>query len=317
MTLQEIASMIRGAKGVSHKRDIAPILARLNLGAASTIPVGDDCAAIPDGDGFLLLAIEGFMPEFVAADPHFAGYCGVMVNLSDIAAMGGRPLAVVDAIWCTDEVRSGPILSGLAQASASYNVPIVGGHTNTRAGANLLSVAVLGRAKNLLTSFNAQPGQKIIAAIDLRGRMRDPAPYWDASTSAEPARLRADLEILPEIADAKLCSAAKDISMAGVLGTALMLLEASGLGGTLEPSTIPRPREIPLERWLLAFPSFGYILSVPTETSDEVIVKFNSRGIAAATIGTTDTSCVVRLRDGLQETTLWNFANTALVGCAA
>ena len=35
--------------------------------------VGDDCAAIPDGDGYLLLAIEGFINDFVAADPWFAG----------------------------------------------------------------------------------------------------------------------------------------------------------------------------------------------------------------------------------------------------
>lgn len=317
MTLDEIASMIRGAKGVAHKRDIAPILARLNLGAASMIRVGDDCAAIPDGNSFLLLAIEGFMPEFVAADPTFAGYCGVMVNLSDIAAMGGRPIAVVDAIWCADDNQAGPILAGLASASNRYGVPLVGGHTNTRAGTNLLSVAVLGRAKNLLTSFDAKPGQKIIAAIDLRGRMRDPAAYWDASTSAEPSRLRADLEILPAIADEKLCSAAKDISMGGVLGTALMLLEASGLGAALEPSFIPRPPEMPLERWLLAFPSFGYILSVPEQNADEVIEKFANRDIAAAVIGTTDASYIVRLRDGARETALWNFADTALVGCAA
>jgi AIR synthase-related protein len=317
VTLDQITAMLRDAKGVAHKRDIAPILSRLNLGAANTIPVGDDCAAIPDGDGFLLLAIEGFMPEFVAADPLFAGYCGVMVNLSDVAAMGGRPIAVVDAIWSADDAHAAPVLAGLAQASARYGVPVIGGHTNTRAGANLLSVAILGRAKNLLTSFDAKPGQRIIAAIDLRGRMRDPAPYWDASTSAEPSRLRADIEILPHIADAKLCVAAKDISMAGVVGTTLMLLEASRLGGVIALNKIPRPSEIPLERWLLAFPSFGYLLSVPAENSFAVIEQFTNRGIAAAEIGTTDSSRIVRLQEGVQETTLWRFADSALVGCAA
>jgi len=317
VTLGEISAMLRDAKGVAHKRDIAPVLARLNLGAAGAIQVGDDCAAIPDGDGFLLLAIEGFMPEFVAADPHFAGYCGVMVNLSDVAAMGGRPVAVVDAIWSEDESQAAPILAGLAQASARYGVPVIGGHTNTRADTNLLSVAILGRARNLLTSFDAKPGEKLIAAIDLRGRMRDPAPYWDASTAAEPARLRADLEILPQIAEAKLCAAAKDISMAGVLGTTLMLLEASGLGGVIEPHKIPRPPEIPLARWLLAFPSFGYLLSAPSETSTAVIDRFTSRGIAAAEIGTTDASRIVRLSESGEDVKLWSFVDTALTGCAA
>src|SRR5258707_1510679 len=66
---------------------------------AGAIRLGDDCAAIPDNDGFLLFAGEGMLESFVADDPWFAGYSAVMVNLSDIAAMGGRPLAIVDILW--------------------------------------------------------------------------------------------------------------------------------------------------------------------------------------------------------------------------
>jgi len=317
MTLDAIIQMLRAAKGLAHKTDIAPVLARLGLGASSTIPVGDDCAAIPDGDGFLLLAIEGFMPEFVAADPHFAGYCGILVNLSDVAAMGGRPIAVVDAVWSAGTVQAEPIMAGLAEASARYGVPVIGGHTNTRAAANLLSVAILGRAKSLLTSFDAKPGETIVAAIDLRGRMREPAPYWDASTMAPPGRLRDDLEILPAIAEQKLASAAKDISMAGVIGTALMLLESSRLGGLIDINAIPRPASIPLERWLLAFPSYGYLLSVRSENVATVIAMFDACGISAAAIGSTDSSRIVRLSDNAGEKMLWRFEDDALVGCAA
>jgi AIR synthase-related protein len=307
--------MLRDSKGVGHKLDIAPVLARLGLGAASPIPVGDDCAAIPDGDGFLLLAIEGFMPEFVAADPYFAGYCGVMVNLSDIAAMGGRPIAVVDAIWSRDAAQADPMLAGLLEASRRYGVPIIGGHTNTRAGAGQLAVAVLGRAKNLLTSFDATGGEAIIAAIDMRGRMREPALYWDASTGAMPEQLRGDLEILAEIADFGLCRAGKDISMAGVVGTALMLLEASGLGGIIDIGAIPRPDHIPLGRWLLAFPSFGYLFSVSHDNLENIIDRFVTRGISAAVIGSTDQSGIVRLRDGADEAVLWQFEAASLIGC--
>jgi AIR synthase-related protein len=317
VTLEAITDMLRGAKGLAHKSDIAPILARLGIGAGDAVAVGDDCAAIPDGDGFLLLAIEGFMPEFVAADPHFAGYCGVMVNLSDVAAMGGRPIAVLDAIWSADDAQAAPVLRGIAEASARYGVPVIGGHTNTRAGTNLLSVAILGRAKKLLTSFDAKPGDSIIAAIDLRGRMRDPAPYWDASTCASPAMLRADLEILPTIAEEQLACAGKDISMAGVIGTALMLLEASRLGGWLDVNVIPRPPSVSLERWLLVFPSFGYLISTRSENADSVISRFTRRGIAAAEIGRADESRIVTLRDRDHETVLWRFQDDALVGCAA
>jgi selenophosphate synthetase-related protein len=105
--------------------------------------------------------------------------------------------------------------------------------------------------------------------------------------------------------------------MAGTIGTALMLLEASRLGAVIDINAIPRPAHIPLERWLTAFPSYGYLLSVPPENTEAVLAKFHARNIAAATIGTTDASRIVRLRDGKQEATLWRFTETNLIGCAA
>ena len=69
---------------------------------------------------FLLrFAIEGLVEDFVAAMPWFAGYSAVMVNLSDIAAMGGRHIAVVDAIWSAGAEQAEPILQGMAAASAA------------------------------------------------------------------------------------------------------------------------------------------------------------------------------------------------------
>ena len=103
IALAELAAALRASRGFTAKRDIAAVAARLGVSMSSVVPVGDDCAAIPDGDGFLLLAIEGFMNEFVAGDPWFAGWCGVMVNVSDVAAMGGRPIAVVDAVWAASD----------------------------------------------------------------------------------------------------------------------------------------------------------------------------------------------------------------------
>ena len=141
LDIQALARQIRDGRGLGHKRDIDAVVARLGLGSRhAAVPVGDDCAAIPDGDGHLLLAIEGFLDSFVAADPYFAGYCGIMVNLSDVAAMGGRPLAVVDALWSRNAAAADPILAGLRDAATLYGVPVVGGHTNTRADAGNLAV---------------------------------------------------------------------------------------------------------------------------------------------------------------------------------
>lgn len=53
--------------------------------------------------------------------------------------------------------------------------------------------------------------------------------------------------------------AAKDVSMAGVVGTAGMLAEASGTGAELDISAIPRPADAEMGSWLTCFPGFGML----------------------------------------------------------
>lgn len=319
--LAELAAELRESRGVAHKRDIDALVRTLAdtvvpTDAPMAVPVGDDCAALPDGDGYLLFAIEGFINEFVAAEPWFAGWCGVMVNVSDVCAMGGRPLAVVDALWSAGEANGQAILEGLAAASRAFGVPVVGGHSNARADRSQLAVAVLGRANKLITSFDARPGDVLLAAIDLRGRYRDRFPHWDAATRAEPARLRGDIALLAQIAEAGLYAAGKDVSQAGVIGTALMLLECSGCGAVIDVTRVPRPADAGLSRWLLStFPSYGYLLACKPQQVDAVIARFAARDIACAAIGRCDDTGVVRLSDGRVEEPAWDFAVSPLIGC--
>ncbi|MFD1701957.1 sll0787 family AIR synthase-like protein [Methylopila henanensis] len=314
--LETLAAALRDGAGLAAKADIARAAGRLGLSGASAVPVGDDCAAIPDADGFLLFAIEGFMNAFVEKDPWFAGWCGVMVNLSDVAAMGGRAVAVVDALWAAGEADAAPVLAGLKAAAAAYGVPIVGGHTNLACDRGQLSVAVLGRAKALLTSFDARPGDRLIAAIDLRGRYREPFDNWEAATDAPPERLRGDLALLAEIAEAGLARAAKDISQAGLVGTAAMLAECSGVGVRVEVAAAPRPPEAPLARWLRSFPSFGFLLAASAENVGAVVARFAARGIAAADVGSVTAGGLVEIADGDERATVWDLTQSPLLGCA-
>lgn len=330
--LQALVASLRASRGFAHKGDISAVLRCLNpatdAGAAGTaMPNGDDCAALPDGaGGWQLLAIEGLVQDFVTASPWFAGYSAVMVNLSDVAAMGGRPVAVVDALWSQGEAQAAELLAGMRAACERYGVPLVGGHTNLRSGAGQLAVAVLGHARQLISSFAARPGDRLLMAVDLRGHWHDPYPFWNASTEAPPARLREDLALLPALAEAGLCDAGKDISMAGALGTALMLLECSGVGARIGLDRLPRPGSVPdwhaggeaadaaRLRWLSAFPSFGYLLSVRPERADAVARRFAARGIACEDIGavTAEQRVVLSLAEAgggtPQEAELWDLA---------
>ena len=311
---ERLARTMRGAASVAAKADIGFVAERLSL-AGAAIPVGDDCAAIPDGDGHLLLAIEGFINGFVAADPWFAGWCGVMVNLSDIAAMGGRPLAVVDAIWADGEGAAAEVLDGLKAAARAYGVPIVGGHTNLRNAHGQLAVAVLGRAgPRLLTSFDAKPGDILVLAADHRGAYREPFDNFQAALDAPPQRLRGDLALTAEIAERGLARAAKDVSQGGVPGTAIMLAESSDVAIDLDLDAIVPPPGVTHERWLRTFPSYGFLLAVAPGALATVLSLFHGRNLHAAAIGAVKAGSEVSLISGDRRALLRDYKADRLLG---
>lgn len=253
------------------------------------ISLGDDCAAIPDeaSGGYLLFAAEGMLDSFVEDDPWFAGYSAVMVNLSDVAAMGGRPVAITDIIWSGKNEVTKEVWQGMKAASEAYQVPIVGGHTTQNSdGKSHLAAAILGRAgERLLTSFDAVAGDRLLIAIDMRGSYRDGKPFWNASTTSTAQHLQQTLDLLPQIAEQGLAMACKDISNGGIIGTLAMLCECSGVGVDVCLDHLPVPENTEMLKWLTSFPSFGYLLAVKEEDSLQIEALFFSHQITVADIG--------------------------------
>lgn len=294
---------------IRGKLDIAAATRSLGLGADTAGRPGDDAAALPrPGGGWDLFAGEGFIPGFVEADPWFAGWCGVMVNLSDIAAMGGRADALINALWAPNIAAAAPLLAGLRAASEAYGVPIVGGHTNLRSPGLGLSVSVTGRARRLISSFAARPGDALIAAIDHRGSYRN-FDNFCAALNVPAQRLRGDLQLLPDLAEAGLVGAGKDISQGGVIGTSLMLAECSDCGFDVDLGAVPVPDGIPLNRWLRSFPSFGFLLSVRPDHAAAVCARFAACDITAAVIGWATPSPQVALLAGSDRAIFWDHAS--------
>lgn len=309
--LASLVTRLQHSLSLQHKQDIQTAAQAL---PASSIPIGDDCAAIPDGDGYLLLASEGILPQFLDTDPWFAGWSAVMVNISDIAAMGGTAIALVDTLWSQSSQETVDIWAGMKAAAQAYNVPIVGGHTNCHSVYNALSVSVLGRATHLITSFNAQPGDVLLVATDFRGKPHARYPFWDAATTADSGRLRSQLAILPYLAAAGLCDAGKDISMGGIVGTLLMLLETSRCGAVLDLDRIPCPPALSLERWLVSFPSFGFLLSVRPSHVVTVQTCFAQQGLVCQAVGEVQAGHQLVLQSGKEAIVFWDFAHQKLTG---
>lgn len=306
-TLEALADRLRAHPSIRSKLAIAGATRGLGLTASAPGRPGDDAAVLPRGEGFDLLAGEGFIPAFVADDPWFAGWCAVMVNLSDIAAMGGRATALVDQVWAPDAAAATPLLQGMRDASAAYGVPLVGGHTNFAAPALTLAVSVLGRARAIISSFDARPGDRLVAAMDHRGAYRN-FDNFCAALDAPHARLRADLGILPELAESGLVRAGKDVSQGGIVGTALMLAECSGVGIEIDLAAVTPPPGVALERWLRSFPSFGFLLSVSPDVAPTVIDRFAAQGLAAAGIGEVVAGSAVALSDADRRAVFWDHA---------
>ena len=304
--LEQLTVKLKQSLGIIQKQDIQLASKILELQTDSKIQVGDDCAAIADADGYLLLAAEGIWHVLVETDPWFAGWCAVMVNISDIAAMGGKAIAIVDTIWTDDDAKAVPLLEGMKAASQAFNVPIVGGHTNFRSAYNALSVAILGRAKKLISSFTAQPGDLLVVAIDFEGEMHPQFPFWNAATKAKPYRLQENLDILPYLAKHNLCNAGKDISMGGIIGTLLMLIEASECGAILDLDSIVCPNTVNLETWLLCFPSYGFLLSVLPKNLDKVKQQFINKNISCFVAGEVTEGSQLILKTNQQSSSFWN-----------
>jgi uncharacterized protein len=309
------ADNLRRTRGLYAKADVSVAAQRLGVSGESVVPVGDDCAAIPEHDGWLLFSTEGFANEFVAGDPWYAGWCGVAANVANVAAMGGRAIAVVDSIWSPSDVHADPVLRGLRDAASAYCVPIVGGHTNLQSDRSQLSVSILGRTRHLLSGFEAAAGEKLVAAFDLRGRFREPFNHWDAATSTPAERLRGDLDLLPRLAEEGLSRAARDIGQGGLVGTAAMLAECSGVSVEIDLDAVPRPEGVPDARWMQTVPSYGFLLSVQPRHVEAVLASFRRRSIAAGEVGRVMPGSSLKLRSGGHMEIIWDLAREPLTGC--
>ncbi len=309
--LPALAGRLRRLPGLTGKADIQTPAAAFphqpfaDLGPAAAL--GDDAALLPKAESPLLLACEGLHPALVADDPWFAGWCGLLVNLSDIAAMGGTPMAVVNSLWCRNAAHGERILAGLRRASEVFGVPVVGGHTNLQSPYDALSVAVLGIATGpVLSARAARPGDHCHLLVDPAGAFRGASLCWDGATDAEPIRLRRQLALMADLAADGSVHAAKDISMGGLVGTAAMFCEAAGCGLGLDLAAIHPPEGVALEPWLTCFPSFGFLLAARPEQETRLSERVQAcGGLRLERVGTFSAERRLVIRQGEREELIW------------
>ena len=292
--LQEVVDQARRHPGLLGKGPIGLVAEAFGPTDWLSGP-GDDGAVIADGTGSLIVGGEAMLPRFVEADPFSTGVSAVLTNVNDLCAMGAWPMAIVDTVVGPEAVAR-RVLEGLRHGSELYRVPVVGGHLTISDGPAAVSAFGLGRAGALL-SVRAAAGQVLLVACCLDGTMRPDFPFF-SSLPARGGLVAEDVRLLPRVAETGACVAAKDVSMAGLLGSLAMLLEFGRLGACVDLDALPRPAGVPLPQWVVAFPAFSFLLCAPPERVADCRRPFLERGLSCEPVAVLDGSGELRVRLG-------------------
>jgi hypothetical protein len=311
--LQALARTVRDHPGVTAKAEIG-LVSDVFPSTDWLAGPGDDGAVVTDQGVSLVVGGEAILPSFVAADPYGAGVAAVTTNVNDLAAMGAWPLALVDTVTGPREVIR-RVLEGMRWASGLYDVPVVGGHMTVTEGPPGLSAFGLGRADFPLSAQAAASGQSLMLGCCLDGQMRPDFPFFP-SFDERGTKLAGDVRLLAEGAESGWVAAAKDVSMAGLVGSLAMLLECNRLGVSLDLDALPVPAGVTLERWITCFPCLSFLMCVPPGREEDCLGAFGLRGLAVATVGTLDDTGLLRLNSAGQTETVFDLSAESVTNLA-
>lgn len=224
--------------------------------------MGDDCAVIGPYEGKVLLVTTDLLLQDVhfilpRTSPEVIGRKAVIVNLSDIAAMGGEARHLFMSLAAprsTDVDILHSMYRGVKSVCGDYGVNILGGDTSASSEGIFVSVTVIGEAKEeeVLYRSGSGPGDRIYVT----GTLGDSAAGLklikeEVTGPDEVAALLKDAHNLPVpfleagrmIARSGLASAMIDLSD-GLLSDLQHICEASGVGACLSRSALPLSAEV-------------------------------------------------------------------------
>jgi uncharacterized protein len=293
LDFKTLINSIRNFEGIKRKnmiKDVTDLLKdSYNIAGKTVLGFGDDASAIDIGNHqLILLAADGMWGKLMDADPWWAGYCSVLVNVNDIAAMGGIPLGMTNVLSTQNPEICREIMNGINEGVKKFGVPMVGGHVHPDTPYNSLDVSITGIVgkEDVITSGGARVGNQVIIAIDLDGKTHEKFPLnWDTTTFKSSKLVQDQIAAMNRIARRHLVTAGRDISNPGTLGTLGMLLEASGVGASIELEKIPRNDSVDWDDWLKLYPGAGFVFTTTKANVDECIELLEEVNISSNVVG--------------------------------
>ncbi|MFX1261593.1 MAG: AIR synthase related protein [Promethearchaeota archaeon] len=303
--LEDIIQILNEFEGISRKYVLPAIIGKLrsaSFNGTQEHGLGEDSAAIStSSDDVVLLTTDAIVEELCLHHPHAAGFNAVLATVMDIYAAGGTPTSFAVALSYSDDKIGEQLLEGLIDGSQSFRVPIVRGHTSPQSRLTYVVGSATGtvRKEHLLTAGGAESGDALVLLFDKVGQRG--ASYrlgWDSVTGHSSEYVVKRLTVMNELAGENLLNASKDISVAGLVGTAGMMLEYSGKGGIIDIDAVDvtRPQSIGLTDWIRMYISLGFLVAASESNLKRIVKIAEAHDMTATKIGSVDDSTSLRLR---------------------
>ncbi len=224
--------------------DDRDLLARVQavIGREQTL---DDCAVIPLGDKYLVATTDMLheTTDFPAGMTGWQmGWMAVAVTISDIAAMGADPKAVLLAVGLDDPDRLLPIMEGAHDCCNAFGAELVGGDLDAHTELTIVSSGLGTVApERLVRRTGARPGD-VIAVTGRLGEAQAALEGYEYLTKEL-------LEPQPRVAFGRALARAGVTAMMDISdGLALSLYDlqaAGGYGFAVDTHRLPLPSGVP------------------------------------------------------------------------
>ncbi|MBO7186535.1 MAG: thiamine-phosphate kinase [Alistipes sp.] len=273
-------------------------------------PIGDDCTVLDMGDDALVISTDMLIEDVhflrSASSAEEIGHKSLMVNISDVAAMGATPIATLLSLSLPETAQGEwmeGFMRGYHEASSKHGMALVGGDTTASRDKIAINVVAIGRApkQNIKRRSAAQVGDVVCVTGKLGTSSKGLVDimFGDLNTTAAKAHRIAQARIREGawLGGREEVHAMMDISD-GIASDIRHIMESSGVGAEIDIRLIPTDYDIRFAT--TGGEDYELLLSIAKEHFETIAEAFTTAtGTPLTAIGRiTEGSDLVWLEDG-------------------
>jgi len=307
-SLRSLVGKLRSFKPLARKRCISELMGILGTHSL------EDAGFLRVGGLTVVVSCDGILEPVVKTSPRLAGYYSVLVNVQDVVCKGARPLGFLYVISSSSPAVRREMAEGIREGLERFGLEFLKAHTHPDTTYDAVDGVCVGVARKVLRSNTARVGEDLILAADLEGSFRRGKLFHalDSTQGKRREEILEQVEGMVKVAERGLASSCKDVSAPGIVGTAAMLCEYSGVGTLLDLDLLPTPRGVRREEWLLTYPSTCYLLT--SSRTKRCLETLREHGLRAEAVGKITKEKKVVLQAGGERETFVDLERESVFG---